>query len=45
MAHWQRVNKLNVYSLYRHESHNPYWPRSLFSASPTGPVAYHINDY
>lgn len=26
MAHWQRVNKLNVCSLYHHESHNPPWP-------------------
>lgn len=26
MAHWQHVNKLNVYSLYHHESHNPSWP-------------------
>lgn len=26
MAHRQRVNKLNVYSLYHHESHNLPWP-------------------
>lgn len=26
MVHQQRVNKLNVYSLYHHESHNLPWP-------------------
>lgn len=45
LALWQHVNKHNVGSLYRHESHNPSWPRAFFSGSPASSVAYHVNDY
>lgn len=45
LALWQHVNKHNVDSLDRHESHNPSWPRAFFSGSPTSSLAYHINDY